>query len=195
MLADHFKLGSKEPIPIIRPDDIDTVQTTSPGLREFSGKLKTGDLVRFIPIRQDSTMKKRILSTYRALSGTASIQRFYGLYKNEIGEYAVMEELEGPESPFIRLDEAFTENAKASVAQLSRNQRVLLCHEISLIVLYLHSLGFVVKIISDKSIFVRKDQKCFVPLFTDLEQARSVWPYRIKFTDFIDYDAYGKIQL
>lgn len=174
MLADSLKLGSKEPIPIIRAEDIETAQNTQPGVREFSGKLKTGDPVRFVPIRKDSTQKQRILSTYRALSGTASIQKLHGLYRNENGEYAVMEELEGPESPFVRLDKALAEGNEPSVAQLSRNQRILLCREISLVVLYLHSHDFVVKIISDQSIFVRKDQNCLVPIFTNLEQARSV---------------------
>lgn len=84
-----------------------------------------------------------------------------------------MEELEDG-SPFVRLDKAYTANSKASVIEISRNQRVLLCYEISLIVWYLHSLKFVVKVISDKSVFVRKSDDCLVPVLTNLEQARSV---------------------
>ena len=84
-----------------------------------------------------------------------------------------MEELQGDESPFVRLDDAYTTNNKASVVELSRNQRLLLCYEISLIILYLHEQGFVAKVISDKSIFVRKIDDCLVPVLTNLEQARS----------------------
>lgn len=136
--------------------------------------MKSGELVRFVPIQKDSTRKTKLLSTYGALSGAASIQKFYGLFKTNDLEYAVMEELQGDDSPFVRLDGAYTPTSKASVTELSRNQRILLCHDISQIVLYLHNHRFVVKVISDKSIFVMKNNDSLVPVLTNLEQARSV---------------------
>jgi len=174
MLADSFKLGSKHPVPIIHIQDVATGKIPSTGSREFSGTLKSGESVRFIPIRKESTQKKRLLSIYGILSNTASIQKLYGLFKTDKDEYAVMEELQGDGSPFLRLDNAFTANETASVVDLSRNQRLILCYEISLIILYLHEQGFVAKVISDRSLFVRKVADCLVPVLSDLEQARSV---------------------
>ena len=174
MHADTFKLGSNRAIPIIRREDIATGDVPLTGTREFGGTLKSGALVRFVPIKKDSTRRTKLLLTYGALCGAASIQTLHGLFTANDVEYAVMDELEGEETPFVRLDGAYTANSKASVTGLSRNQRILLCHDISQIVLYLHNLGFVVKVVSDKSIFVMKNNDSLVPVLANLEQARSV---------------------
>jgi hypothetical protein len=85
-----------------------------------------------------------------------------------------MEDLQSAESPYVVLREAFTANDKASVADLSRNHRVLLCHQVASLVRFLHSREFVVKVISDKSIYVRKEGDCLVPTLANLEEVRSV---------------------
>lgn len=173
LLADPYKLGSSYQIPRIGNEHIASLDLPPTGIREFSGKLKTGEAVRFIPINKDHTKTDKRLSIYKNLSGTASIQKLFGVYSTDQSMYAVMEELESDGSPFLRLDKALT----SSVSKLSRTRKILLCQEIASVVWYLHSLNYVVKIISDKCIFVRERNDTLVPVFTNLEFARSVYAY------------------
>lgn len=154
--------------------DFASMDTIPPGTNEFCGKLNSGELVRFVPIKKDALGRKRFLSKYRAVSEVASIQQLFGLYTDSQNEYAVMEDLQGPESPYEMLGNSFLANGKATVADLSRNQRVLLCYRVACLVQFLHSREFIVKVISDKSIFVRKQSEGLFPTLTDLDETRSV---------------------
>jgi serine/threonine protein kinase len=154
--------------------DFASLDTIPPGTKEFCGQLMSGELVRFVPIKKDSLGRKRFLSKYKAVSEVASIQQLFGLYTHLQNEYAVMEDLEGPQTPYELLGNSFSTNGKASVVDLLRNQRILLCHRVACIVQFLHSRDFIVKVISDKSIFVRKQHEELVPTLTNLDETRSV---------------------
>lgn len=154
--------------------DFARLDTIPSGTKEFCGTLTSGELVRFVPIKKDSLGRKRFLSKYRAVSGVASIQQLFGLYTQSHNEYAVMEDLHGPETPYEMLGNSFSANGNASVVHLSGNQRVLLCYRVACIVQFLHSREFIVKVISDKNIFVRKLHGGLVPTLADLDETRSV---------------------
>lgn len=155
-------------------NDFARMDPIPPGTKEFCGTLKTGELVRFIAIKKDGLERKKFLSKYRAVSEVASIQRLFGLYTHSPNEYAVMEELQDPRTPYEMLRNSFSTNGRASVADLSKNQRVLLCHRVACLVQFLHSREFIVKVISDKNIFVRKQGEGLVPTLADLDETRFV---------------------
>jgi hypothetical protein len=83
-----------------------------------------------------------------------------------------MEDLEGPNSLFVCLQDAFSDK----IAELTRTRRLRLCYEIALSVAYLHSVSIVVKVISTKSIYLREVNGDLIPVLTNLEYARQV-PY------------------
>jgi serine/threonine protein kinase len=154
-------------------EDLADIEECTQGNQQFGGTLKTGEIVQFVPIK--SADKYRLLCTYTTLSGSLNIQRLFGVFTNTHGEYAVMEDLQGERVPFVRLNSAFSENSKTSVASASRIQRLRLCYEIAVAVAYLHSVSYVVKTISDSSIFIRKVDKDLIPVLTNIKDPRLVY--------------------
>lgn len=143
------------------------------GEMEFRGSLLSGERVVFIPIDLAMWNVPKYLSIYGPLSRSVNLQRFFGIFQDTSGDYAVMEDLTGEGTPFMLLKTALSSNR---IAESSSICRLRLCHEIAMIVAYLHSTKIVVKVISDSSIFLRKVNEAFIPVMTNLEHTREVLP-------------------
>jgi len=137
---------------------------------QFHGHLKSGEAVVFEPLAWKRTETPRLISIYAEISRVVNIQRFFGLFHEASSNtyYAVMEDLD---APFVLLKDALSNQL---IAEASPIQRLRLSYEIALAVSYLHSLNIVVKVISEKSFYIRKIGSEFVPVLTNLEFARLV---------------------
>ena len=175
MVIKYKEIGNQLKIPNLTIQDFSRVDERSEDSQEFTGVLNTEQSVRCIPIKKESTQKDRLLSIYTTLSSSVNVQKIFGVVTNDDGEYAVMEQLDGQTSPYILLSEAFTENTIASVVKASRIHRLRLCYEIAVIMAYLHSLNFIVKVVSETSIYLREDEEDLIPVMTNLEHARLVY--------------------
>lgn len=143
-----------------------------PGHTEFRGVLKSGEKVVCVPLQ---TMYReetpRIVSVYSSLSVSLHVQRFFGLLEEPGNkQFAVMEDLlrQTDVRPF---KDARTKDILTSASQLCK---IRLCYEIVNTVAYLHSVKLVVKIISGSSIYLRFSNDDILPIFANLESARSV---------------------
>lgn len=144
---------------------------------EFQGTLKNNEAIVCIPLktlyRQETP---RLILNYSYLSNALHVQKFFGVFQDATGKYAVMEDLKNQEHT-IALQDAF-QNIGFSSATLQNKLR--LCYEIANTVAYLHSVDMIVKVISDSSIYVRFGDNDILPVFSNLESARSIYPlYRI----------------
>lgn len=141
------------------------------GGKDFRCVLKSGDQAIFCPLAWSKWEVPRLLSIYAILSKSVNVHRFFGVFSDETGHYTVMEDLEGPKSSFVCLQDALSYD---KIAELSRTRRLRLCYEIALSVAYLHSVNIVVKVISTKSIYLREVEGELIPVLTNLEYARQV---------------------
>ena len=138
----------------------------------FYGSLRSGDKAVFRPIAWNRWETPRLLLIYGGLSRTVNIQKFYGVFHDNSTYFAVMEDLDSEDSPFVLLQNALS---NGNVAQASRIQRLRLCYELALTVAYLHSVNIVVKVISESSFYVRDIGGELIPILTNLEHARLVY--------------------
>jgi len=141
--------------------------------RMFYGSLRSGDNVVFVPVAWTRWETHQLLLIYAELSRTVNIQKLYGVFHDESTHYAVMEDLDSEDSPFVLLKDALS---NGNLAQGSRIQRLRLCYELALTVAYLHSVNIVVKVISESSFFIREVNGELNPVLTHLEHARLVHP-------------------
>jgi serine/threonine protein kinase len=153
-------------IPVLSTQEI--VLDECEGYKERRGSLKSGEGVVLTPLPHRWEVP-RLISIYAMLSRSVNVQRLFGVFHDPSGDYAVMEDLEG--SPFVLLSKALSDN---QIAGSTRTQRLRLCYEIALTVAYLHSVNIVVKVISDTSIYLRNSDTGFIPVLTNLGQARAV---------------------
>jgi serine/threonine protein kinase len=141
------------------------------GHSEFRATLKSEELVRCIPLktlyREDTP---RLILNYSSLSNSLHVQKFHGVFEDSTGKYAVMEDLEQHEAVFTFGDVFQREEFLSTPLR----RKLRLCYEVANTVAYLHSVNLVVKVISDSSIFVRFKNDDFLPVFSNLEFARSV---------------------
>lgn len=161
-----------ESIPKVSAEDIHSLGKHDGHMR-FRGSLASGAEVIFVPLHLESSWDiPRLLSVYATLSGCVNIQRFYGMFSDASGHYAVMEDVEGEGGPFVSLQKALSDN---QIAKSSRIHKLRLCYEVALTVAYLHSLEIIVKVISESSIFVRNSDGGLVPVMANLDQTRDVF--------------------
>jgi len=148
-----------------------TQEGRPPGHSEFRGALGKGSAVLCVPLKslyKEETPK--LILNYSCLSASLHVQRFFGVYRDNTGQYAVMEDLQRELGVFT-LKDAFREIGFTSS---SSQRRLRLCYEIANTVAYLHSVNLVVKVISECSIFIRFKKNEMLPIFSNLESARSV---------------------
>jgi serine/threonine protein kinase len=110
----------------------------------------------------------RHVEIYRLISTSTLIQVFYGIAQLEGKRYAVMEDVR--DDPTLA---AMIASAELNGDPLARLQ---LAYEVASAVAYLHSVGIIVKNISDVNIVLKKleDGRKFRPCLTNLEEARKV---------------------
>jgi serine/threonine protein kinase len=163
-------------LPRVTASDIASMPEQRLAKSQFRGKLTNGEAVVFEPLAWKREETPRRLSIYAEISRTVNIQRFIGVFHDASSNtyYAVMEDLDGDEPSFVLLKDALSNQL---IANASRIQRLRLSYEIALAVAYLHSLNIVIKVISERSFYVKEVNGEFVPVLTDLEYARlvSLW--------------------
>lgn len=159
-------------LPVITEADISTMPNARGPKTRFVGKLGDGESVVFEPLAWKRAETPRLLSIHAEISRAVNIQRFFGIFHDSLSEtsYAVMEEL-GEDASFVLLKDALSNNL---IDKASYLQKLRLCYEIALAVAYLHSVHIVVKVISEKSIFIKEFKGEFVPAIANLEYARLV---------------------
>ena len=140
-------------------------------IKEFRRTLKNGEKALFTSITLTKWDVPRSLWTYSMLSQTLNVQRFFGIFRDSIGNYAVMEDLLQGEPQARPIRDAFSDD---HFAHMNFSQRLRLCYEITVTVAYLHSLDIIVKVISETNVFVRHLDDQYLPVLTNLEQLRKV---------------------
>lgn len=158
-------------LPEITESDISTMPNERPPKTRFVGKLGDGEHVVFEPLAWKRAETPRLLSIYTEISRDVNIQRLFGVFHDSLSKtsYAVMEDLD--EASFVLLKDALSNNL---ISQASYLQRLRLCYEIALAVAYLHSVHIVVKVLSEKSIFIKQVKGELIPALSQLEYARLV---------------------
>jgi len=142
----------------------------SQGHNRFLATLQSGEAVECFPLRVLYREEApRIILNYSRLSISLHVQRFFGIFTDSTGDYAVMEDL----TRAHRLQDALKD---VRFVSSSSRQKLRLCYEIANTVAFLHSVELVVKVISDSSIYIVYKDTEMLPIFSDLESARSVQP-------------------
>jgi serine/threonine protein kinase len=156
-------------IPKVEAREVVDLGTHEP--EKFHRTLTNGAKVVFIQISITKWEVPRLLLIYSLVSMTVNVQRFFGIFTDGTGNYAVMEDLEQGEPASRLLRDAF---ADENFQSLSFAQRLRLCYEIAVTVRYLHEVGLVVKILSDMSTYIRNVEGENFPVLCNLQEAREV---------------------
>ena len=162
-------------LPQVATTDIVFQSDERPAGTQFRARLATGEAVVLEPLAWKRAETPRLISIYAEIGRVVNIQRFFGVFHAAPSNtyYAVMEDLDGDDKSFVLLKDALSNQLIAKVPLV---QRLRLCYEIALAVSYLHSLNIVVKVISEKSFYIKEVDGDFVPILTNLEYARLVAP-------------------
>lgn len=140
-------------------------------VQEFRRTLNNGEKALFKSITLTKWDIPRALWTYSMVSRTLNVQRFFGIFRDSNGSYAVMEDLLQGEPPARLIRDAFSDD---KFAHMNFDRRLRLCYEIAVTVAYLHSLDIIVRVISETNVLVRRLDDEYLPVLTNLEQVRKV---------------------
>lgn len=120
-------------------------------------------------VKNFAIKSSRHVEIYRLISSGTHVQEFYGIAEFGAKRYAVLE--------YLQNDPTLAEGINSDAAELSSDlARLNVAYEIASTVAYLHSVGIVVKNISDVNIVLKKreDQRGLRPCLINLDAARKV---------------------
>jgi hypothetical protein len=108
----------------------------------------------------------RHVEIYKRISVGALVQSFYGICERNGTKYAVLEDLR---------NEPTLANAVEHCLLPDDSQRLRVAYDLANTMAYFHSVGILVKGLSDDTVVLRKlDDDKFQPCLTNLETARTV---------------------
>ena len=136
---------------------------------EFTGSLKTGEAIRFVPLEKGKSDTPRLLVVYGELSRSVGIQRLFGRFEGRYGDYAVLEDV----NVYSVLNTVLS-TCDPKAKESSRLSQLKLCLDLTICIAYLHSVNIVVKVISDSSVYLRNVNGNVIPVLGNLQHARLV---------------------
>ena len=119
-------------------------------------------------IKDFAIKSSRHVEIYRLVSSSTHVQEFYGIAEIGTKRYAILEDLQN--------DATLAEGIRSANELNCDLARLYVAYEIASTVAYLHSVGIVVKNISDVNIVLRRreDQQGLRPCLINLDAARKV---------------------
>jgi hypothetical protein len=160
---EHVKFSEGDPRLDI-PDSLD-------GSDQIDGTLRNVGRVICKKIKNDDIIGGggdfRQVEIYDLISKCTNVEAFYGIAELHGKQYAVMGDLRND----MTLEDAI--NLKSD--RLDDLARLRLAYEVSHTIAYLHSIGIIVKNISDINVVLKNEgESGFVPLLINLTEARKV---------------------
>ena len=109
----------------------------------------------------------RHVEVYKRISVGALVQSFYGICERNGKKYAVMEDLRNQPTLAVAI--------KSNLLPNDSPTRTRIAYDLANTLAYLHSVGIIIKSMSDDNVVLRKlDGGNFQPCLTNLETARMV---------------------
>jgi hypothetical protein len=159
--------GHKYGLPIISEEEVSGLKFGSEQVPVRFRLLSAGD------------RSLKMSSIYAKISEAFKVQRLFGVVSRCGSDYLVLENLEDPDC-FISLSKAFG----LQLQHTSVVQRLRISYELAFTVKSFHSLGYVVRVLSDTSIFLRRtpedESTDLTPVLAELAHTREVLYFQLK---------------
>ncbi|RYP58404.1 hypothetical protein DL769_008968 [Monosporascus sp. CRB-8-3] len=110
----------------------------------------------------------RIVRVYRLIGDVALVQRLLAIAEYQDVKYALMEDMSRDKT----LAEKVTSNPWSNVTQV---EKLNLAYELAATVSALHAAHVVIKVLSDKNVYIQETEGHLRPKLTNLRKARAIW--------------------